>query len=61
MQQERLKAAKAQNLRWLQKLPPDSSCKPPGNASVPHGNSDKNRDIVMDEPKKDSPRKAGIS
>ncbi|TNM88322.1 hypothetical protein fugu_004576 [Takifugu bimaculatus] len=61
LQQERLKAAKAQNPRWLQKLPPDSSRKPPGNASVPHlgGNSDQNQDILKDEHKKDSVRKAG--
>lgn len=61
LQQERLKAAKAQNPRWLQKLPPDSSCKPPGNASVPHlgGNSDQNQDILKDEHKKDPVRKAG--
>eukprot|EP00066_Takifugu_rubripes_P026113 XP_011615379.1 PREDICTED: uncharacterized protein FLJ43738-like [Takifugu rubripes] len=61
LQQERLKAAKAQNPRWLQKLPPDSSCKPPGNASFPHlgGNSDQNQDILKDEHKKDSVRKAG--
>ncbi|CAJ1051855.1 uncharacterized protein cfap92 isoform X2 [Xyrichtys novacula] len=65
LQQEQLEAARIQHSRWLNKLLPDSSTKPPGNTPFPRfkchmGNSNRLQDILKDEPKKYSLRRAGM-
>ncbi|XP_034549083.1 uncharacterized protein cfap92 isoform X2 [Notolabrus celidotus] len=65
LRQEQLEAARVQYSRWLEKLLPDSSTKPPGKSPCSQfkchiGNSQRLQDILKDEPQKYSLRRPGM-